>query len=89
MASIYKRTRTQAIPDGAKIVKDRGRMVARWRTKQGKIRSAPLNEAGDRVVVESDKYVIGYTAHDGKRRYVLGLCRLTGQQAHRGKAGSD
>ncbi|MDP6060448.1 MAG: hypothetical protein QGH33_16210 [Pirellulaceae bacterium] len=50
--------------------------MARWTTKQGKIRSVLLNEAGDRVVVESDKYVISYTTHDGKRRYVLGCADL-------------
>ena len=70
MASIYKRKRSEPIAEGARIVKDRGRLVARWTTKRGKIRSAPVNGAGDRVIVESEKYIIGYKDGDGRRRTV-------------------
>ena len=45
-------------------------------TKHGKIRTAALTEAGDRIVVESDKYCIDYTDHNGVRQTVTGTVDL-------------
>ena len=74
MASIFRRTRSYPIPDGAEIVTDRkGQRFAKWTDRKTKrTRKEPLNADGDKVMVESGNYLIAYFDADGKRR--------TGQQ---------
>ena len=68
MATVYKRTRTKAIPDGAEIVTQRGKRLAVWPDgKTGRKRKAPLNEAGDKIIVESEHYLIQYYDENGQR----------------------
>ena len=72
MASIYRRTRSYPIPSGAEIVTDRkGQRFAKWvDNKTGRTRKAPLNAAGDAVMVESGSYLIAYFDAGGKRQEV-------------------
>ena len=76
MASIYRRRRLQPIPEGAKLVIVRGVRSARWTTKRGQIKTAKLNEAGDRIVVEGSRYTISIIDHQGRRRCVVGTADL-------------
>jgi hypothetical protein len=43
---------------------------ARWTDNKGKARRAPLNAAGDAVMVEAGNYLIAYTDAAGKRQVV-------------------
>ena len=70
MATAFKRKRTYPIPDGAERVTFRGKPYAKWTDKKGKPQRAPLNEAGNRIVVASKRYTIEYFDHTGKRRKV-------------------
>jgi hypothetical protein len=63
MASIYRRTRSYPIPEGATIAKGQ----VRWTDQKGRKRKGLLNEAGDRVLVPSGNYVIAYFDHEGRR----------------------
>ncbi len=75
MATIYKRTDTRPIPQGAELADCRGRRYAKWTdAKTGKARRAPLNKAGDKIVCESPYYTIQYFDHAGKRRKVSTRC---------------
>jgi len=70
MASVYKRSRSYPIPEGAEIVTCRGRLYAKWIDPAGTKERAPLNAKGDKIVRESQYYLIAYFDHDGKRRKV-------------------
>ena len=71
MASIYRRTRTYPIPNGAEIVTDRkGRRFAKWTDGKGRTRKEPLNADGDKVTVESGSYLIAYYDASGVRQEV-------------------
>lgn len=73
MASIFKRKRNRPIPEGAELTTDRkGKPVAKWRDSRGRLQSAPLNDAGDKIVTEDAKYSIVYVDRGGKRRLVAG-----------------
>jgi len=69
MASIFRRTRSRPIPDGAELVTNRsGQRFAKWTDKKtGRARKEPLNDAGDRVVIEAGSYLIAYVDASGKR----------------------
>ena len=69
MATIYKRRESRPIPDGAKIVKYRGKLCAVWaNAKTGKAQRAALNAAGDRILQEAEFYTIQYFDEDGRRK---------------------
>ncbi len=71
MATVFKRTRTKNIPKDAEIVTQRGKRLAVWTDrKTGRKRKAPLNEAGDKIVVQSEHYLIQYYDETGERREV-------------------
>ena len=71
MASIYRRTRLKPIPAGAEIIERKGERVARWTDQRtGLRRRAPLNAAGNRIVVESPLYTVAYFDQNGERREV-------------------
>lgn len=72
MASIFKRTKTQPIPEGATIRNYRGKRYAEWIDGRGRQRREPLNDAGDCVVIESRKWYICYTKASGERPVVAG-----------------
>ena len=69
MASIYRRTRSYPIPQGAEIVTNRsGQRFAKWRDKKGRHRRKPLNEVGEAIVVTAKTYRIAYTDENGQTR---------------------
>ena len=68
MAEVFKKVTTKPLPPGAAVDIVRGRRVANWGSR-GKPRSAPVNDAGDRIVVESGKW---YGTVDGRQ---VPLCR--------------
>jgi len=85
MASIYKRSRSYPVPEGAEIIARRRKArpdelrddptrktiieyFAKWVDVKGQTRKAPLNAAGNRVVIESGNYLIAYWDADGKRQ---------------------
>jgi integrase len=72
MASVFKRKRNHPIPGGAQIVASRGKRYAKWTDGRGRSRRAPLNDAGDRIIIESQKWIIVYSTASGERRTVTG-----------------
>ncbi len=71
MASVFRRTRSYPIPDGATIVANRrGDRFAKWTDGKGRTRREPLNEAGDRIVVPAKTYTITYVDENGKPQTV-------------------
>ncbi len=71
MASVFKRTRKRPIPANAEIITYRGKPYAKWiNRKTGRTQRAPLNEDGDKMLVEDDCYSVAYFDHAGKRQRV-------------------
>jgi integrase len=71
MASVYKRTRQRPIPQGAELSTRDGKRYATWiDAKTGRKRRAPLNDAGDKLVIESGNYLIAYDTAGGERKIV-------------------
>lgn len=78
MASIFKRRKLKDIPKGAEIIqrKKRGQQArphARWYDHRGKECDAPLNDAGDKIIVEARTWTVSYVDYAGKRRTVSGF----------------
>ncbi len=72
MASIFKRTKLQPIPNGATIQPYRGKPHAAWTDGRGRQRREPLSDAGDRIAVSSAKWYITYTTAAGERKTLVG-----------------
>jgi integrase len=73
MASIFKKTYTRPVPEGARIVNNRkGESVARWTNARGRQRSAPVTADGKSVVLEYARWSIAYFDHTGARVTVKG-----------------
>ena len=53
MGSVFKKSVTKPLPDGAEIITRKGEKLARWKDAKGKTRTAPLTDAGNRIRVES------------------------------------
>ncbi len=68
MATVYKRRELRAIPDGADIITYRGKPYAAWTDSRGKAQRAPLNAAGNRIIVLAECYTAQYFNENGKRR---------------------
>jgi len=68
VGSVFKKVTTKSLPPGAEVVTHKGRRVARW-TSRGKTHTAPVNDAGERLVVESRNW---YGTVGGKH---VPLCR--------------
>ena len=68
MATIYKRTRREPIPQGAEIITTRkGDRIAVW-TRGKQRRRAPLTPDGKAVLLESPGYTIEFFDHNGQRK---------------------
>src|SRR5262245_23101480 len=67
MATIFKKTSTKPVPDKAEILTRKGSRIARWRDRQGLIRSAPLTAEGDKVLIERPAWYIVYHDPTGRR----------------------
>ena len=71
MATVFKRREYRAIPEGAEIITYRGKRCAKWtNAKTGRAQRAPLNEAGDKIILEAQFYTIQHFDHEGKRKKV-------------------
>jgi hypothetical protein len=66
MASIFRRTYKRPIPSGAEIVTRKGQRFARWKDKRGRTKSAPLDEAGEQIVLEYRQWYIEYEGANGE-----------------------
>jgi integrase len=65
MGSPYKRTRKRSIPAGATIVTKRGKELAEWTGKDGRLHRAKLTDDGQKIEVESKAYYIKYRDENG------------------------
>lgn len=71
MASVFKRNRVEPIPAGAEIRAGGEGAVVKWRDAKGKWREAPLNRAGNKVVLppaKHDPYWVAFEDENGQRR---------------------
>ena len=75
MGTVYKETFTKPIPSGAKIIVRKGKRLAEWKNAKGKMRTAPLTAAGDRITVEAGTYTAKYRDGSGIVRKVSTGCR--------------
>ena len=75
MGTVYKETFTKPLPAGAKIIVRKGQRFAEWKPAKGKIRTAPLTAAGDRITVEAGTYSARYRDGGGIVRKVATGCR--------------
>jgi len=65
MGTIYRKQYTLPIPADAKLITRKGKQVAQWTSRSGKVKTAELNEAGDRVRCETGTYIAKYRDGDG------------------------
>jgi hypothetical protein len=72
MATIYKKTYTRPIPDGASILIHRGRRCARWADRRGRTRTVPVTGDGAKLLLERAKWYVDYTDVAGRRRTAVG-----------------
>jgi integrase len=73
MASLFKRNRYSDLPADAEVITRGTERIARWITENGKTREAPLNAAGDKIVLppaKDDPYHVAYDDENGRRRTV-------------------
>jgi hypothetical protein len=82
MGSVYRKTATKPLPNGAEIITHKGERLARWKDRKGRNRAAPITVpqkgkyAGrDRVVVEARTYTAKYRDGSGIVREVPTGCR--------------
>ena len=75
MGTVYKKSYTRPLPEGAKIIVRKGQRLAEWIDAKGKRRSAPLTEAGDRVAVTTRTYTAKFRDGSGIVREVATSCR--------------
>jgi integrase len=68
MGSIYKRKRKRPIPQNAEIVTKRGKAIAEWTGKDGRLHRAKLTEGGQKIEVESKTYYIQFFDEHGVKK---------------------
>jgi hypothetical protein len=71
MGSVFKKTFTKPLPDGAEIVLRKGQQIARWKAKDGKRRTGRViigKDGSKRVLLEAGTYTAKY--RDGQGRVV-------------------
>ena len=82
MGTIYKGAFTKPLPAGAKIIVRKGERLAEWKDAKGKIQTAPLTAAGDRITVKSGTYTAKYRDGAGiVRRVATGCTDKTAAQS--------
>ncbi len=67
MGTVFKKTTTRPIPNGAEIVTKKGERLARWRVR-GKLRTAPVirgEDGSERIANESTTYFAKYRDGEG------------------------
>ena len=75
MGTIYRKQYTLPIPPDAKLITRKGKQLAQWTSRSGKVKTAGLNEAGDRLRCETGTYIAKYRDGDGVVREVSTGCR--------------
>ena len=78
MGTVFKKTVTKAMPEGAELFSHKGERWARWKNAKGKLRKARVTtgEGGqDRIVFESGKYFAKYRDGSDVVRTVATGCR--------------
>ena len=67
MATVYRKTVTKAVPDGAELFTKKGEPFARWKTAKGKTRTAPVtypatgnHQDKPRIVIRSGVWTAKY-----------------------------
>ncbi len=68
MGTVYKKTFTKPLPDGAEPFIRKGSRFAKWKDGKGKTRTAPLTTGRDgsaRIVIESGTYLAKYRDGEG------------------------
>jgi hypothetical protein len=77
MGTVFKKTFTKPIPEGAEILVRKDDQFARWKAK-GKVRTAPLTkglDGADRIAVTAATYTAKYRDGNGHVREVATGCR--------------
>ncbi len=74
MGAVYKVSFTKPLPAGAKIIIRKGKRFAEWKDGKGKIQTAALTSAGDRIAIESNTYTAKYRDGSGIVRLVATGC---------------
>ena len=82
MATVYRKTYTKPLPDGAELFTRQGKKMARWKDGKGRTRTAKVTvpdkgrHAGTpRVVMEARTYTAKYRDGSGAVREVATGCR--------------
>ena len=78
MASVFKKTFTKPLPEGAEVFIRKDERFARWKDGKGKTRTAPVTTGRgglDRVVIESGTYTAKYRDGQNVVREVATGCR--------------
>ncbi|MFQ5807584.1 MAG: site-specific integrase, partial [Phycisphaerae bacterium] len=78
MATVYRKTVTKPLPDGAELFIRKGQRFARWKTAKAKTRTAPVTtgkNGSDRIVVEARTFTAKYRDGSGVVREVSTGCR--------------
>ena len=81
MGSVYRKTVTKAVPEGAEVFTQNGKRFARWTDAKGKTRTVPVTQGkdgADRIVIESAKYIAKYRDGSGVVREASTGCRDKG-----------
>src|SRR6516162_8531676 len=78
MGTVFKKTFTKPLPQGAETFIRKGERFARWKDRRGKTRTAPLttgNDGSERIVTESPYFVAKYRDGAGVVQTVTTGCR--------------
>ena len=78
MGTVYRKQVTRKLPKNAKIVVRKGVQIAKWKSRNGTLKTAPIVEGKDgalRIKTESAKYVAKYRDGQGVVREVSTGCR--------------
>ena len=78
MGTVYKKTATKPIPNGADLFTKNGKRFARWKPSKGKVRTAPVttgNHGTDRIVVTVGTYLAKFRDGSGLVCEVSTGCR--------------
>ncbi len=70
---IWKASYSKPLPEGAVIVKRRTGDYAKFRNKRGKLKEAKLTENGDRILLETAHWQIGFKDHLGRKQMLKGF----------------
>jgi integrase len=75
MAGVFRRVKKMPLPDGARVVERKGKMVAEWLDANGKRRTAPLSKDGKGIRVEAATYTVQFYDEHGHPQRVATRCR--------------